>query len=440
MPRPSVARYSSVAVTRPRRDPGARSGDARARCVVVVLGDLGRSPRMLLHALALAEVADVDLVGYAGAELPAAVADHPAIAVHHLPAEPDREPGRRPWLGGTGRLARRTLRLSRVLLRELPRPDLLLVQNPPALPSLAVVWLTARLRGARWMIDWHNLASSMVALELGAQHRAARLMERCEVALGRRADGHLSVSSALRETLVRRWGIGPANVVHDRAWKTIEARGPGDAVSPRDGDAVVVVSPSSWTLDEDHPLLLSALDLCQASIERERAAGVVVPRIVFLLTGIGPCRAEFESAVREQSFADIEVRTAWLSYEDYLRLLASADLGLCLHRSSSGLDLPMKIADMLGAGLPVLALDYGPVLMERFRPGVHGETFTTAEDLAAGLIGLVRGFPGPSSRLASLRRTLREHPPQDWISGWRREALPAIEPLLRAPTHEEEAR
>jgi len=55
---------------------------------------------------------------------------------------------------------------------------------------------------------------------------------------------------------------------------------------------------------------------------------------------------------------DFNIRTAWLEVDDYPTIVASSDLGVCLHYSSSGLDLPMKVVDMFSAGTPCLAYKY----------------------------------------------------------------------------------
>ena len=83
------------------------------------------------------------------------------------------------------------------------------------------------------------------------------------------------------------------------------------------------------------------------------------------LTGRGPLRATVRAArAARRNFKAIAVKTVWLEPADYPTFVGMADLGLCLHQSSSGLDLPMKLADLRGAGVPVAAYDYAPVLGE----------------------------------------------------------------------------
>ena len=100
---------------------------------------------------------------------------------------------------------------------------------------------------------------------------------------------------------------------------------------------------------------------------------------------------------------------------EYAALLAAADLGLCLHRSASGVDLPMKIADMWGAGLPVCALDYGPCLRERVLPGVNGLLFADAAALAAELADVALG----RTSLEVLRAGAIAAGAERWDAGWR---------------------
>src|SRR5439155_22115140 len=107
-----------------------RSGRA-GRVTVVALGDLGRSPRICYHALALADAgARVDLFGYVETAVDPAVDRHPAIRVHRLRAPPAHTSRAGFVVRGAGRVARQTGELVHALLARAPAPDVLLVQTP----------------------------------------------------------------------------------------------------------------------------------------------------------------------------------------------------------------------------------------------------------------------------------------------------------------------
>ena len=72
----------------------------------------------------------------------------------------------------------------------------------------------------------------------------------------------------------------------------------------------------------------------------------------------------FEQRAARRHFKRIIVKTLWLEPADYPTLVGMADLGLCLHQSASGFDLPMKLSDLRGAGVPAATYDYSPVLGE----------------------------------------------------------------------------
>jgi hypothetical protein len=51
----------------------------------------------------------------------------------------------------------------------------------------------------------------------------------------------------------------------------------------------------------------------------------------------------YMNKLRNMRFEHVAFRSLWLEASDYPLLLGAADVGVSLHASSSGLDLPMKV-------------------------------------------------------------------------------------------------
>ena len=402
------------------------------RVAVVVLGDLGRSPRMLYHALALAAAqAHVDLVGYCETDLDAYLSNQPAIDVHALRAPASDVPAALFIVHGIVRVLRQSAELAGVLRRI--GADTILVQTPPAIPTLLVALAIARAHAARLVVDWHNFGWSMLALRIGGRHPLTRLARRWEWILGRRADAHLCVSRAMAAELKRDAGIH-AVVLYDRPAERFHPASAPARAAIRNRLAVelrlaesplMVIAPTGWTADEDMGLLIDAAVRLDALIA---AASAAVPDVVIVASGRGPLRGEWDRRVTGLALRHVHLQSRWLPAPDYPSFLAAADVGVSLHRSASGVDLPMKIADLLGAGVPICALAYGPCLAEVLRDGETGLLFETAGELAAHLWTLLSSATDDRGALQKLRRNIAAASPERWRDGWTAAARPVLLP------------
>ena len=364
------------------------------RVAVVVVGDLARSPRMLNHVRELAasgrEVALIGLREHA-LEVPPGVEVAPLRGWRRLGAL---------GLPGAGlRMALTGCQLTGSLLRR--KPAAILLQNPPSFPTLLCAWIAARLRGARVVVDWHNYGYSMLAMRAGERHPVVRILKRYEMWTGARADAHFCVSEGMKADLEQRFGIR-AQVLYDRPLRRLAAAR---------GEVLTAVCPASWTADENMAMLLDAIALLPAGA------------IEFHLTGNGPEYAQLEPRIQKLREAGHAIRTGFLSEADYWALIARADIGISMHRSSSGLDLAMKVVDLFSGGAPVCAFDYGECVREQIREGQTGFLFRDAACLAAALSQCM----DDREMLTAMRRKVLDDWSRTWSDEWQRVAAPAID-------------
>jgi len=294
--------------------------------------------------------------------------------------------------------------------------------------------------------------------------RWSSLLKHIELALGRLGHVHLTVTGAMRDWLIANGKI-PAEAIHvlydrpthnfchltlpdkhaflsrlfeeqidDEAFVKESPSTRMDEVSgqviqrpDKERDRAIVVTSSSFTEDEDFDLLWQAVCQCELLLAKggpKRTS--LFPTILLFITGKGSKRSHYEDLFRSQHLHFFRVHFCWLPAQDYPRLLASADLGICLHTSSSGLDLPMKAIDMLGCGLPILAYKYPCIAKELIEEEDNGLLFEDAEDLTQQLLDLFHAFPKGAKMLSSIAANLQMKPLPSWRGHWNKIVLKGI--------------
>ncbi|XP_017473383.1 PREDICTED: chitobiosyldiphosphodolichol beta-mannosyltransferase-like [Rhagoletis zephyria] len=438
----------------------------RRNACIVVLGDIGRSPRMQYHAVSLLEENfNVDIVGYVETKPLDVLVNAPKCKIHELSPVPVTN--LTPKLKLVFKTFWQTLSLL-IALVSIRRPNCLLVQNPPGVPTLIVCYLYCALTRTKFVIDWHNYTYTILALGNvnGEKSGFCRLAKWIERSFGSKANANFCVTKAMQQDLILNWNIGPAVVLYDRpptqfhpielaqkhelfmklskvypqflpkCYLDLKESGVIETtaltqklingnVSHKPQRAAIVVSSTSWTPDEDFSILLKALeDYENTATARPKN----FPSLLCIITGKGPQKQEYETQIAKLKWSKVSIITPWLEVEDYPLILAAADLGVCLHWSSSGLDLPMKVVDMFGCGLPVCAYNF-KCLGELVTHGQNGFIFENQKELADQLIFWFENFPSNPRLLETkerFRKNLHEFQSLRWHGNWKNNALPVF--------------
>ncbi|EEH50301.2 chitobiosyldiphosphodolichol beta-1,4 mannosyltransferase [Paracoccidioides brasiliensis Pb18] len=420
----------------PPSDSNQRIRNPTSSVQIVVLGDIGRSPRMQYHALSIANHnCDVSLIGYTSSAVHPDLVKNPRVAIVPLASPPNflRTSNRYlfPVLAALKLLHQTWCLWLAVAYRSKPA-QWMLVQNPPAAPTLVIAHLVCKLRNSCLIIDWHNFGYSILALKLGKGHPMVKINKSHEASFGRLSAANFCVSKAMARQLRDDLKIkAPILVLHDRPPALFQPFQNDDKKyaflsslpetsefvrDMRNGACRLLVSSTSWTPDEDFSILIDAL--CRYSAISS-TVNYDLPRLGVIITGKGPQRDMYLSRVAnlmaEDKLNKVVIKSAWLSLQDYAQLLASASLGVCLHTSTSGVDLPMKVVDMFGAGLPVVGWSRYESWPELVTEGINGLGFGSPDELLAHLLDL---FGDDGKKLAVLRQGALQESKRRWDDEW----------------------
>jgi beta-1,4-mannosyltransferase len=305
-----------------------------------------------------------------------------------------------------------------------------------------MVSIVCRLRQTRLVVDWHNFGYSILALKLGTGHPLVRFSSWYEKVFCTSAFAHLCVTEAMVRVLRSEFPIPkrtPILALHDRPARHFQLVLDENhrrsfllslpeckpAFSDlRDGRSKVLVSSTSWTADEDFSLLIDALcrysELASSTTtSNKKPSKHSLPPVLVIITGKGPQKQryidEIESLNKAGRLENVTIQTAWLSTSDYAKLLACADLGISLHTSSSGVDLPMKVVDMFGAGLPVVGWNRFEAWPELVTENVNGRGFGSVDQLVQCLVELLGS---ESHELSQLRQGAMKEGKRRWEDEW----------------------
>ena len=250
---------------------------------VLVVGDLNRSPRMLNHCISLSdsfpEINEISLIGYNGGDIRSDISSNQKIKQYYI------HQGINKFLRKLPRFLFIFVALIKIItqvfslvwiLFKIPKFKFLILQNPPGIPSMFICWIMCKLRGGKFIIDWHNYGYTILKVNNRPKF-LVYLACKYEKYFGKKSDLNFCVSQAEKRDLKKEFGIdavclpdrpvkGLFKFLNEQEANELYKKYPNELSSlidsylpeNKNNKPIVMISSTSWTPDEDFSILLES--------------------------------------------------------------------------------------------------------------------------------------------------------------------------------------
>lgn len=243
------------------------------------------------------------------------------------------------------------MRMAAIVWRLPGRIDVIHSANPPDFVSL--VGLVPKLRwGTKLIYDHHDLVPELFQARFGARGPALRLVRLVERLNFRLCDAVISTNESYRQIAIDRGGKHPSEVRVVRNARDLTAfhRVTSDP-SLRNGRSHVAVYVGVMGPQDGADVAVRVAGHYRNALGRDD--------VQFVFVGDGDSLASCRQLADELGVADMVTFNGWVDFEDVLRYLSSADVGLATDPPSPLNDhsTMIKVVEYMAIGLPVVSFD-----------------------------------------------------------------------------------
>lgn len=267
--------------------------------------------------------------------------------------------------------------------------DVIHSHNPPDL--FVFIAMLFRPFGKRFVFDHHDLSPEMYAARFGESTRplVVRVLRRLERLSFKMADWVISTNDSYRDIAIERGGVDPARVTVVRNGPDptrVRLVEPDPGLRARAGTLIGYVGEMNNQDGVDY--LIRALHLLETELRVSDFLAVIIGR--------GSAVPDLERLTTSLGLADKVWFTGWISDEDYVRYMSTADICVVPDPKNDFTDRStmIKVMEYMALGKPVVAFD----LTEHRRTAGNAAFYAPANDELAFARALAELIEDPERR------------------------------------------